>query len=48
MQAGMGERQGRGIDNQIAVKEEIEIKSTLGPTFAADATIFLLDDLQQL
>lgn len=48
VQPGMGEGQGFAPENQVAVKEQIEIKGAFGPARTADAPMFLLDGLQQL
>jgi len=48
VQPGMGERQCPGLENQVVVKEQIEIEGAFCPAFAPDPPVLLLDLLQKL
>ena len=48
MQPGVRERQGPGLENQVVVKKEVEIKGAFCPALATDAAVLLLDRLQKL
>ena len=46
VQPGMGERQTPGMEDQIVVKKQIEIKGAFGPAFTADAAVPAFDVMQ--
>lgn len=48
VQSGVRKRQRPGVDDPLAVKEEIEINGALCPALVPDATLLILDGLEQL